>query len=223
VTIEQRLEAVERHTKSLEKKVNRYRKAMVVIAVLWVAGVTLAQAKPEVSDELRCRKLVIVNEQGKSVARFGVFEKSPALVLYNSRHVAGLTLGMIGDAPYLSMHDAQKKLRLSLRVFNGPTLNLNDAEGESLISLNVLDDNPALRLNNAQGKTGVGLSVIKGSPLLSLNNAEGKSLVGLFTTGIGGSIRVSNKTCESIATLYPDDYGNGVVVAWNRKGKGSGS
>ena len=27
-------------------------------------------------------------------------------------------------------------------------------------------------------------------------------------------------TGESIATMYADEYGNGVVGAWNRKGKG---
>ena len=35
-----------------------------------------------------------------------------------------------------------------------------------------------------------------------------------------GMIEVTNKTGEGIAQMYADDYGNGVVGAWNRKGKG---
>ena len=36
----------------------------------------------------------------------------------------------------------------------------------------------------------------------------------------GGRIAVGNKTGETIVTLSADDYGNGEVGAWNRKGKG---
>jgi hypothetical protein len=35
---------------------------------------------------------------------------------------------------------------------------------------------------------------------------------------LGKAIR--NKTGEEVAQLYADEYGNGVVGAWNRKGKG---
>jgi hypothetical protein len=35
-----------------------------------------------------------------------------------------------------------------------------------------------------------------------------------------GVIRVHNKTGEEIITLQADEYGNGEVGAWNRKGKG---
>jgi len=38
--------------------------------------------------------------------------------------------------------------------------------------------------------------------------------------GAGGMVAVYNKTDESIAQMYADEYGNGVVGAWNRKGKG---
>jgi hypothetical protein len=45
-------------------------------------------------------------------------------------------------------------------------------------------------------------------------------LVVLGSTDNGGVIQVYNKTGEFIANMYADDYGNGVVGAWNRKGKG---
>ena len=36
----------------------------------------------------------------------------------------------------------------------------------------------------------------------------------------GGYLVIKNKTGETIVQLYADDYGNGVVGAWNRKGEG---
>ena len=40
------------------------------------------------------------------------------------------------------------------------------------------------------------------------------------TTENGGIVQVFNKTGEEIVQLYTDEYGNGVVGAYNRKGKG---
>jgi hypothetical protein len=42
----------------------------------------------------------------------------------------------------------------------------------------------------------------------------------LSTTPNGGLVEVINKTGEDIAQMYADEYGNGVVWAGNRKGKG---
>jgi hypothetical protein len=36
----------------------------------------------------------------------------------------------------------------------------------------------------------------------------------------GGSIFLTNKTGDQVITIGADDYGNGEVGAWNRKGKG---
>ena len=49
---------------------------------------------------------------------------------------------------------------------------------------------------------------------------NGKVLVDLSAGDEGGVVNVYNKTGEAIADLKADEYGNGVVGAYNRKGKG---
>jgi hypothetical protein len=44
--------------------------------------------------------------------------------------------------------------------------------------------------------------------------------VGLGANSNGGLIDVLNKTGEGIVQMAADEYGNGVVGAYNRKGKG---
>ena len=51
-------------------------------------------------------------------------------------------------------------------------------------------------------------------------SAKGKALVELSSNGNGGATEVPNKTGEGIVQMYADEYGNGVVYAGNRKGKG---
>ena len=49
---------------------------------------------------------------------------------------------------------------------------------------------------------------------------NGKELVGLTNSENGGLVEVGNKTGATVVTLLADEYGNGVVYAGNRKGKG---
>jgi len=44
--------------------------------------------------------------------------------------------------------------------------------------------------------------------------------VALSASPDGGLVYVYNKTGEFIAEMSADEYGNGVVGAWDRKGKG---
>ena len=48
----------------------------------------------------------------------------------------------------------------------------------------------------------------------------GKILVDLTASPNGGLVEVFNTAGEDVVQMYADDYGNGVVGAYNRKGKG---
>ena len=83
----------------------------------------------------------------------------------------------------------------------------------------------AIRVKNNEGGTVVAMgSNSNGIGLVSTYNGKiGKELEPLVVLGAtdnGGGIVVKNKTGEDIVTLEADDYGNGEVGAWNRKGKG---
>jgi len=56
--------------------------------------------------------------------------------------------------------------------------------------------------------------------MVTIFQPNGKELVALGANASGGMIEVYNKTGEGIASMNVDEYGNGVVGAWNRKGKG---
>ena len=49
---------------------------------------------------------------------------------------------------------------------------------------------------------------------------NGKELVDLSSGPIAGIITVSNKTVEGIVGMGADEYGNGLVGAYNSKGDG---
>ena len=55
---------------------------------------------------------------------------------------------------------------------------------------------------------------------LENRNDTGEHKVGLGVGENGGYLEVFNKTGEVVVGLHTDEYGNGVVDAYNRKGKG---
>ena len=98
---------------------------------------------------------------------------------------------------------------------------MNDA-GKVVGILSASDDgNGMIRTRSAKGKDLVTLSSsVDGDGFVTTYHANGKTLVDLSATDRGGLVYVSNKTGEVIAEISADDYGNGVVGAYNRKGKG---
>ena len=83
--------------------------------------------------------------------------------------------------------------------------------------------NGLLNTYSSSGKQLVDLgATVNDDGALVTYSSSGKKLVGLGATvnDDGGALSIYNKTGEVVCTMYPDDYGNGVIGAWNRKGKG---
>jgi hypothetical protein len=96
----------------------------------------------------------------------------------------------------------------------------NDA-GDIVVGLGADDDGNGLGYTKfAEGKDLVKLGATKSGGRITTHQPNGKRLVAIGTTDSGGSIYVSNKTGETIAKMGADEYGNGWVGAYNRKGKG---
>ena len=76
-------------------------------------------------------------------------------------------------------------------------------------------------VQNDKGEAVIRLtSTDSGAGLITTRSATYKPSVMLYSNENGGEISVFNKTGEEIVTIGADDYGNGEVGAWNRKGKG---
>jgi hypothetical protein len=80
-------------------------------------------------------------------------------------------------------------------------MSVNNLKGDEVISFGADDE-------------GNGNIVIKSA------TGEDRIFFGHGELNSGGMIMVYNKTGEVIAQMYADEYGNGLVGAFNRKGKG---
>ncbi len=94
--------------------------------------------------------------------------------------------------------------------------------GKILVGLTpTTDGDDMLSTYSPAGKMLVGLApTTDGEGMLSTYSPAGTELVALRANGNGGLLQITNKTGEDVVQAHADEYGNGVVGAFNRKGKG---
>ncbi|MBN2592078.1 MAG: hypothetical protein JXA81_01120 [Sedimentisphaerales bacterium] len=112
-------------------------------------------------EEIRAKKFVLEDENGKIRA----------------------TLAMTENGPMLSLSDENGKTRAAMRVAEGkPSLSLHDVNGKERASLMVGTLGPYLTLYDENDKLRADLSVGKDSSSLSLSDENGKerAVIGMF-------------------------------------------
>jgi hypothetical protein len=112
-------------------------------------------------EEIRAKKFVLEDENGKMRA----------------------TLAMAENGPMLSLSDENGKIRAALKVADGkPSLSLHDVDGKERASLMVGTLGPYLTLYDENDMLRADLSVGKGSSNLSLSDENGKerAVIGMF-------------------------------------------
>lgn len=140
-----------------------------------------------------------------------------------------------GSESFLSMIQDNGKVDVGMTSERIGIFNVADAERETLISMYAdpeshhsgvafcSEDSTAEVMINAgipaldPGKN-TAAGVTSGS--IRCGNSQEATLLRLHATVDGGILEVLNKTGEAIGSITADEYGNGVIGAWNRRGQG---
>ena len=197
-TIESRFAAVER----------QLRFHRLVIASLLVALVALVGygATDGVPDVIRAKKFLVVNEEGREV------------VVIESWLLGGYIRTFPAKGTYLP------SITLSHIGFDG-LLKVSNKDGKDIIQTGAdTTGNGLLKISNKDGKdiiqNGTNMS---GDGLLRVYNKDGGvgvTVQGINSIGSGGGVLVFNRTGEPVIQAHADEYGVGVVGAYDRHNKG---
>jgi len=114
-----------------------------------------------------------------------------------------------------------KDQRRKAVLFDG--LSVQNREGREIAYLGLFTKNEGgLAIKNREGKeiAYLGPSEDGEGGLLKIENKKGEDHIQLAAGENGGEVIILNKTRGEVIQLYADEYGNGVVGAYNRKGVG---
>ena len=203
----ERMDRIEQRMAQLEAQVRRYRLGGVAVVLVAIAGLLMgaADSKDAVFDSVTTKMLSIENTAGEGSIVAGV--DSAGNGTFGISNAAGKVLIFAG------VDDS-----------GAGQLVVSSAAGKKLIYAGATETgNGLLTVSSAAGKRLIYAGVGElGDGFLMVHNAAGKRLIyaGGASTGDGAYLSLTNKTGEEIVQLYIDEYGNGVVGAYNRKGEG---
>ena len=130
-----------------------------------------------VVNEVRARRLVLVDAAGRERAVLRMVEDAPGLVLRDAAGKTRAVLDVDEDGPGLALFDAAGKGCAGLGVHkDGPVLRLFDVDGKTRAGLGVHKSGSGLYLYDESGKTRAGLAVNADGPGLALFDAAGKTI-----------------------------------------------
>jgi len=218
---------LEQRVAELERRATRYRNALL----LMVVGVCAVAVVGATTDDgmIRGQSLFLQNEQGETVIYAGPDVEGNGLFVAHSK--TGTDLIRAGAT-------TEGHGRLTVRSKTGTDLIQAGATtiGNGLLAVRS-KTGTELFYAGAGTTTGDGLLRVRsntgtdliyagadadGDGLLRVHSKTGRDLIyaGGDTDGTGFLFEGYNKTGEGVVQLFVDDYGNGVVGAYNRKGKG---
>ena len=122
---------IEARLERLEKQIQFYKGLVVVLAVVIVAGVSMGQAKSDIVDVLKCRKLEVYNPTGSIAAVISA-----------------------DDGGYLSIRNKEGKPAAVIAADDdGGHLGIYNKEGKGVILISAYDDSGHLSIRNKTGES----------------------------------------------------------------------
>jgi len=138
---------------------------LVIAAGLWTIAASLsrpvanAQAKDAAQSEIRARKIVLVDENGKTRISLNTSKNDVSgIVINDAKENARIVIGTDSDdgSPRLHMMDEKQNLRAILYTYKGGSAGLTLVDDEGNIRAMFSEDkagSSALRLIDPKGKT----------------------------------------------------------------------
>lgn len=126
MTIEERLETLEKELKKTKHQ-NRY--LLGALALFMGVGI-FGVARSEQGKEVRTNKLIIEDEEGKTRAVLGMKKDNPGLVEYDDNGKPRMILSLDKMGPSVAFFDEKGNPRIGIGLANGdPALNVIDENG----------------------------------------------------------------------------------------------
>ena len=203
-----------------------------------------AQTESSIVEEIVCRQLKVVDEQGKTVAFLGKkendFDFRHVLNIYNTKgktvFSAGTTIfkeddtkggsavnNISGDSGTVFVLDRDGKTSIALMTNAlGGNVSVSGPDDKTKAHLMTNALGGRISVSGPDDKTEVRLSAYEDDGKVEVKKQDGGSSQ-LFTNEYGGGLAIFNKTGENVGQFSVGDRGGGVITTRDKHGYRTGS
>ncbi|MHC4995587.1 MAG: hypothetical protein ACYTGQ_11100 [Planctomycetota bacterium] len=236
--------SVEARLVALERRVNRYRLALLAVVTLMGLSLLVGQGVGGALREVRARKFVVVNDAGRPVVEMMSSDGAGGLMLYSATGKPVVVVGTTPDGGAVAVlnNDSQIMTNLYCKPDGGRMdLRFNSTRPAVVLGCDEVMGGGYVQTMRQNGKqatlqasTGSGGGFLasndEGNPLATLGineyggmvellNQRGRPMLKAGTTEIGGSLTVHNRRGINVVSAGPAIRGHGAVVVTDREGK----
>ena len=222
--IESNLQEITERLDKVEKQ-NRYMKlaGVAFLSVVVVALLAGAAKKPEVVKEIKAHRIVMVDSEGKEriVMEEGRVRGWSMFSMLNSEGVITFRTMVTDQTVSMTLSPNQNGLTLwageqrsEFKMYgknNTEQIHLKTSEFESVLDVTGPNKKNLARIIAGDHAASIATGGIEKNRVRMTGGLEDMN---------GGGFAITNKTGEEVIQLRVDEYGNGVVGAYNRKGMG---
>lgn len=183
MSLEERLEHLERELAAVRKRHRRHQFGMLALIVALAAGFyALRQSDTQpvgdgVADTIRARSFVLYDIKGNARGLLAMNEDTPALILTdeNGRPRVGLFTNREGSSISLSNEKGVVRAGLTATAGGVSSLNFNDDANQNGMVLGTAESGPSLRMMDANGISRLVMGAAEGYPVSSIRLNDEKA------------------------------------------------
>lgn len=218
--IARRLDKVEKQNRTMKLA------GIVFISVVAVSLVAGAAKKSEATKEIKAHRIVMVDSKGKE--RIVMEEHASEVPKFEILDTEGRSMfRTIIMAGVLLMESRTEQGKRRLEIITGEDSSSFSIYGKNdveQISCTARDFATTLYMTSPNQESYLNLGCLNSGSLIVAGRKGFKNSKVFINGGekdsTGGGITITNKTGEEVVQLHADEYGNGVVGSYNRKGMG---
>ena len=181
------------------------------------------KSEPTVVDEIVCRKLRVVDENGKSLVTIGEW---PVVEVFDEN---GKNLVTIGELPVIGggfIHVYQPNSKFTSRgrtSISGEGIDIYNLDKHS-VSIGADSNGGHMNIRHASGESAIwmGISDTDKEGFVKVLRKDQKSFIQLTGNEYGGAMAIFNKGGENVLQTSVGDKGGGIISTWDKNGYRTG-
>ena len=190
-----------------------------------LGGDVIAQSELTVVDEIVCRKLRVVDSQGRTVAvlkenQFG----DDIFSVYNTGDKV-VRIGANSNGGYMYVNHASGEVATTVGISHTSKegfVQIKGKDGKGFTQLTTDEDGGIIMAKGKDGISYVQLAINKDGGVITVKGKDGESGVKLFIDKYGGGMATFNKGGENVLQAGVGDMGGGIITTWDKLGYRTG-
>ena len=185
------------------------------------------KSEPTVVDEIVCRKLKVVDVDGKTGITMGAHQGAGYMSIYYPSNKLGISIGAFlpSGGGYMSIYHPSGKPGIRIQTgSDGGSIIVYHQNGGPGVSIRTDSNGGYMNVSHASGKKAItiGIGDTSKEGFVQVQRKDQNGLIQLGANEYGGTMAIFNKGGENVLQASVGDMGGGIIITRDKHGYKTG-